>query len=243
MTSVRLDKMRAMILAAGAGKRMLPLTSQVPKPLLQVAGRPLLERHLDHLAACGIAKVVVNVHHQGDKIEEYLASRATASPRVVVSREEHVLETGGGIKQALPLLGDGPFFILNGDIAWLDHKGATPALERLAQFWNGQHMDVLMLTVPLSAATGHQGIGNLVADYRGRLTWSDQTTSDSLVFAGLLVTTSALYRDVPEEAFSQRLLWEQAERAGRLFGLMHDGLWFHIGDPQALQLARACWPS
>lgn len=232
-----------MILAAGAGKRMLPLTSQLPKPLLPVAGRPMLERHLDHLAACGIAEVVVNAHHLGNKIEEYLASRTTVSPRIIVSREEYILETGGGVKRALPLLGDGPFFILNGDIAWLDQKGTIPALERLAQSWNGQCMDVLMLTVPLSAATGHRGTGDLVVERHGRLAWSAQTTSDSLVFAGLLVTTSALYQDVPEGAFSQRLLWERAEGAGRLFGLIHDGLWFHIGDPQALQLANACWPS
>ncbi len=222
---------RAMVLAAGRGERMRPLTDRVPKPLIQVRGKAMLDWALDRLAAVGVAQAVVNLHHLGEQIEEHLAGRE--APKIVFSPEAELLDTGGGITAALPWLGEEAFFAVNGDVVWLD--GLKPALQRLAETWNDAEMDALLLLHPVVAAYGYDGAGDFVMDPAGRLRRRREREVAPFVFAGLQVLHPRLFRDVPSGAFSLNLLYDRAAEAERLWGLRHDGQWYHVGTPEALQ--------
>jgi MurNAc alpha-1-phosphate uridylyltransferase len=221
-----------MILAAGRGKRMHPLTDSVPKPLIAVAGRSLLERSLERLVAHGVSNVVVNVHHLGQQISDQLNGRA----RVVF--EECLLETGGSVKNALPLLGEGPFFVLNGDGLWRD--GPTPMLQRLQGRWDPARMDALLLLHPIHKVVGREPTdrGDYFVEPGGQIRHRGTAQLTPYLFASVSVCDARLFQDSPDGPFSLLKLWHRAEAAQRLFGIIHDGDWFHIGTPGALAEAE-----
>ncbi len=223
-----------MVLAAGLGKRMRPLTDSVPKPLIEVGGRTMLDRVLDRLEAFGIEEAVVNTHHLGERIEARLAARQ--SPGTVVSREETLLETGGGVAGALDRLGSAPFFALNADIVWLD--GPTPALERLAQAWDDRTMSALLLMSRCVGAHGYTGRGDYFMDTFGVLRRRSTHEVSPYVFSGVQLLHPRLFEGAPNGPFSLNRLYDRAEEGGRLFGIVHDGEWFHIGTPVALKTAE-----
>jgi MurNAc alpha-1-phosphate uridylyltransferase len=220
----------AMILAAGRGERLRPLTDRTPKPLIPVAGRSMLDRAMDRLAAHGVRSVVVNVHHLGEQIATHLGARA----RIV--REDRLLETGGSVKNALPLLGSGPWFILNGDGLWRD--GAEPMLGRMQAAWDSRRMDALLLLHPVDKAIGEPAHGDYFLEADGRARHRHGANRAPYMFASVSVCDQRLFRDSPDGPFSLLKLWSRAEAAGRLFGLVHDGQWFHVGTPQALAEAE-----
>ena len=226
---------RAMVLAAGLGLRMRPLTLERPKPLIPVSGKPMLDRVLDCLAEAGVAVAVVNAHYLGAMIEEHLKGRSR--PRIQISHEADLLETGGGVKQALPLLGDRPFFVVNGDIVWRD--GKAPALERLAEAWRGDRMDILLLLHPTASAVGYEGRGDFVMDQLGQLRRRREREVAPFIFAGLQILSPRVFAGTPDGAFSLNLVYDRAIAAGRLHGLRHDGEWYHVGTPEDLALAEA----
>lgn len=217
-----------MILAAGRGERMRPLTDAMPKPLIPVAGRSMLDRSMDRLAAHGVRTVVVNVHHLGEQIARRLSGRAQ------IVREEKLLETGGSVKNALPLLGDGPYFILNGDGLWRD--GPSPMLSRMEAAWDPARMDALLLLHPIDKAVGREAKdrGDYFLDPDGRARHRGSATTAPYLFASVSICDSRLFRCSPDGPFSLLKLWNRAEAQGRLFGLVHDGDWFHVGTAQAL---------
>ena len=221
----------AMVLAAGLGVRMRPLTLTRPKPLLTVAGITLLDHALDRLAAAGVGTAVVNYCYLGEMIAAHLGGRA--EPRIVLSPEPEPLETGGGIKRALHHLGEAPFVSANADILWLD--GAVPAVRRLAEAWDPARMDALLLMMPVERAHGYPGCGDFALETDGRLVRPAQGGSAPLVFSGVQIISPRLFADTPEGPFSTNLVWDRALPAGRLHGLVHDGEWFHVGTPEALQ--------
>ncbi len=229
--------LRAMVLAAGLGLRMRPITDVLPKPLVSVAGRSLLDRVLDRLAEAGVEEAVVNIHHLADLIERHLAGRQI--PRLHLSRETTLLETGGGIVQALPLLGDQAFYVVNADVLWGD--GERKAVSQLAARWDDARMDALLLLQPLATAFGYEGQGDFHVDGEGRITRRRDAgpfaNSAAYVFAGLQILHPRLLADPPAGAFSLNVLFDRAIGQRRLFGLVHDGIWLHIGTPD--QLARA----
>lgn len=225
----------AMVLAAGLGKRMRPLTETLPKPLVPVAGRTLIDRVLDRLDGAGVARVVVNLHHFRSKLEAHLAGRA--SPRIVLSPEPELLETGGGVRHALPLLGPAPFYVTNADVLWFD--GKCPALERLARAWDDSRMDVLLLLHPTISAFGYDGVGDYFCDTLGRLRYRRGHEIPPYIFAGVQILHPRLFKDTPEGPFSLKRLYDRAEAEGRLWGVVHDGLWFHVGTPEGLAEVEA----
>jgi MurNAc alpha-1-phosphate uridylyltransferase len=220
----------AMVLAAGLGTRMRPLTLERPKPLVEVCGRTLLDHALDRIEDAGIRQAVVNAHYKGEMVERHVARRP--SPRIAVSPEPELLETGGGVKKALGLLGDGPFVVANADNLWFD--GPTPALVRLAQAFDPGAMDVLLLLVPTVMAVGYSGPGDFRMDPLGRVERRAPGLLSPFVFGGVMVATRAAYEGTPEGAFSNNLIFDRAIERGRLFGIRHDGLWFHVGTPASI---------
>jgi MurNAc alpha-1-phosphate uridylyltransferase len=222
---------RAMILAAGLGERMRPLTENLPKPLIEVRGRSLIETILDRLEMAGVPEVVINLYYLGELIEARLAGRA--GPRITFSREATRLETGGGVRKALPLLGAEPFFAINGDVCWLD--GCTAALRRLAEAWNEAEMDALLLLHPTAHAVGYDGPGDFVLAPEGRLRRRREREVAPFVFSGIQMLHPRLFEDTPEGPFSLNLVYDKAVEAERLWGLRHDGDWFHIGTPENLR--------
>ncbi len=226
----------AMVLAAGLGQRMRPLTLTCPKPLLKVAGRALLDHALDRMAESGVETAVVNYCYLGEMIAAHLAGRA--EPRIILSPEPEPLETGGGIKRDLPFLGEAPFISANADILWLD--GAVPALRRLAERWQPEQMDALLLMMPVDCAHGYHGMGDFVLASDSLLERPVKGTRAPLVFSGVQIITPALFAQTPEGPFSTNLVWDRALATGRLHGLVHDGHWFHVGTPETL-LATNDW--
>lgn len=222
---------RGMVLAAGLGTRMRPITCSTPKPLVQVAGRPLLDRALDRLEEAGVEEVVVNVHHLREKIEAHLRRRS--SPRIVLSPEPERLETGGGVARALPLLGGGAFFVVNSDIVLLN--GPRAALTNLAAGWNDQRMDALLLLHPTVEAPGYHGSGDFFMDQSGRLRRRRESHLAPYLFTGIQILHPRLFRDLPAGPFSLNVLYNRAIGEDRLFGLLHDGKWFHVGRPEDLR--------
>jgi MurNAc alpha-1-phosphate uridylyltransferase len=223
---------RGMILAAGLGERMRPITDTLPKPLIPVRGATLIESILDRLEAAGVTEAVINLHYLGTMIEEHLRGRAR--PRIVFSREERErLETGGGVRQALPLLGPDPFYAINGDVCWLD--GFTPALERLAAHWDERTMDALLLLHPTATAFGYNGRGDFMLDPLGRAHRRAERQVAPFVFAGVQILHPRLFEEAPDGPFSLNILYDKAAAAERLYGVRHDGEWFHIGTPDGLR--------
>jgi len=226
----------AMVLAAGLGLRMRPLTLDRPKPLVKVGGRALIDYAFDRLRAAGVAKAVVNVHYLADHIEAW-AERQSA-PAIVISDERgDILDTGGGIARALPHFGSDPFFVLNSDSFWIE-RGA-PALQRLRDAWDESAMDCLLLLSPLSRTVGYDGQGDFDRDAGGRLTRRGKGEGGTFAYIGGYLVHPRIFAGAPSGKFSMNVLWDRAIAAGRLHGLVHDGLWLHVGTPEAIALAEA----
>ncbi len=225
---------RAMVLAAGRGERMRPLTDARPKPLIQVRGRAMIDWVLDRLVAAGVEDVVVNLHHLGEQIEHHLGTRR--SPNIKLSPETRLLDTGGGVRRALPRLGERPFYVINGDVVWLD--GRAPALERLAAAWDEAKMDALLLLHPTAYALGYEGPGDFFMNGLGKARRRGEREVAPFVFAGAQILHPRLFDGTPEGAFSLNLIYDKALEADRLWSLRHDGEWFHVGTPEALEEAE-----
>ncbi len=225
----------AMVLAAGLGKRMRPITTTTPKPLVEVGGRALIDYALDRLMQAGIKRAVVNVHYLADLVEAHVSRRA--APAIVISDErERLLETGGGLKKALPLLGDAPFLTLNSDSLWIE--GPRPNLPRLLEAWDPERMDILLLLAPIATSLGYEGTGDFAMDTQGRLRRRRDREVTPFVYAGVSVMKPELLADTPDGAFSANLLYDRALVDNRLYGLRLDGQWLHVGDPSALLAAE-----
>lgn len=218
----------AMVLAAGLGLRMRPITLTTPKPLVAVAGKTMLDRALDHLARAGIDDLVVNTHWLPDAIKEHLAGR----DEVALSHEKVLLETGGGVAKALPLLGHAPFYVVNSDIIWTD--GEVPALARLARAWVDADMDALLLLQPTATAVGYDGKGDFFINANDTLRRRGEAPAAPLLFSGVQILHPRLFEGCPEGKFSLNVLYDRALARGRLYGLVHDGSWYHVGTPEAL---------
>jgi MurNAc alpha-1-phosphate uridylyltransferase len=227
----------AMVLAAGFGARMRPLTDTMPKPMVAVAGKPLLDHVLDRLAAAGVKTAVVNVHYLPDQLEAHVAGRKGKQPELIVSDERGVLlDTGGGAKKALPLLGRGPFFIHNADSVW--SEGAAPALSRMLKKWNPATMDCRMLLAPVTTSIGYAAKGDFAMAPDGRLARRGEGEVVPFAFAGVSLCDERLFKDAPDGRFSLNLLWDRALAKGKFYGVRLDGRWMHVGTPEALAEAE-----
>ncbi|OBV12213.1 nucleotidyltransferase family protein [Erythrobacter dokdonensis] len=221
----------AMVLAAGLGKRMRPLTASQPKPMVRVAGKPLIDHALDRLKEAGVARAVVNVHYLADALEAHVTARKT--PQVTISDERALLlETGGGMIKALPGLPD-PFFALNADNIWLD--GPNNAFADLSRRWDPDQMDALLLVVPHARAANFSGPGDFHMDPLGKLARRRDGRIAPFIYTGIQLVSHRLLRDAPKGPFSTNILWNRAIDEGRLFGLSFGGLWFEVGTPQAIR--------
>jgi len=220
----------AMVLAAGLGTRMRPLTDSTAKPLLKLIGRTLLDHALDRLEAVGVTDVVVNAHWHADRVAAQCAART--QPRITLQREDALLDTGGSVRLALPHLGDAPFFVVNGDAFWLD--GPSQALHRLAAAFDPAEMDALLLVARTSLIQAEVGLGDFVIDPLGRVRRRKEREVAPYLYAGVQVARPEMFAAGPEGAFSTNLLWDRAIEAGRLFALVHDGPWFHLSTPTDL---------
>lgn len=236
MTSTMTSPRRAMVLAAGMGTRMRPLTDNMPKPLVKVDGKPLLDHVLDRLAAEGVERAVVNVHHFADQIIAHLTDRRR--PQIAISDERGVLlDTGGGVVKALPELGDAPFYHLNADTIWID--GVKRNLARLADAFDPANMDALLLLAPTAGSIGYDGRGDFNMASDGRLRGRPERQVAPFVYAGAAILTPALFAGAPDGKFSLTTLFSRAADAGRLYGLRLEGLWMHVGTPEAIAAAEA----
>jgi MurNAc alpha-1-phosphate uridylyltransferase len=225
-----------MVLAAGLGVRMRPLTDRLPKPLVEVNGRPLIAYAFDRLRRAHCERAVVNVHYLAGPIETW--ARTQATPEIIISDERaELLDTGGGIVKALPLLGDDPFFVLNSDSFWLD--GGEPALERLRSAWVDDEMDCLLLLCAIDRTIGYSGKGDFVIDRQGRLARRGPKDDNGLVYIGCYLVHPRLFAKAPRGKFSMNLLWDRSIAQGRLHGIAHDGRWLHVGTPEAIALAES----
>lgn len=228
----------AMVLAAGYGERMRPLTDTMPKPLVPLLGRALVDHVLDRLAAAGVETAVVNVHYLPEQIEAHMKARADRSPKTVISDErERLLDTGGGAAKALPLLGEGPFFIHNSDSVW--SEGVTPALPHMLRAWDPARMDCLLLLAPLSTSLGYHARGDFDMAPDGRLSRRGERQVVPFAFAGVSLCAAALFENAPQGPFSLNVLWDRALAKDRLYGVRLDGRWMHVGTPGALKEAEA----
>ncbi len=223
----------AMVMAAGLGKRMRPLTASRPKPLIEVAGKTLLDHVLDRLRAAGVSKVVVNVHYLADALEAHLANRGGGLDVTISDERDLLLETGGGLVRAAPLIECDPFIAVNSDNLWVD--GPADTLKLLASHWDDKSMDALLLLVPQARAQNHRGQGDFHMDRSGRLRRRARSHVAPFVYTGVQMLSKRMLRDAPEGAFSTNLLWDKAIAAGRCFGAVHQGLWFDVGNPQAIR--------
>ena len=225
----------AMVLAAGFGKRMLPLTDTLPKPLIRLGGRPLLDHVLDRLGDAGIRAAVVNVHYLPGLIETHLSGRT--HPQITISDErDAILDTGGAVQKALPLLGDAPFFVHNSDSVWIERNGNT--LVRMMDAWNPVTMDALLLLAPVATSLGYDGRGDFHMSEAGGLSWRKGEERAPYVFAGVSINHPRQFEGAPAGAFSLVKLWDKALAAGRLAGIRLDGVWMHVGTPEALSDAE-----
>ncbi len=226
----------AMVLAAGLGKRMRPLTATQPKPLVRVGGKALIDHSLDALAAAGIARAVVNVHYLADALEAHLAQRVPP-PAIDISDERGLLlDTGGGMAKALPQLPD-PFFCLNSDNIWLD--GPANVFAELSRAWDAERMDALLLVVPHARAYNHRGKGDFHLDPIGRVSRRRSGRIAPFIYTGIQLVSHRLLRDAPEGPFGTMRLWERAIEEQRLYGISHNGLWFEVGEPWAIAPTEA----
>jgi MurNAc alpha-1-phosphate uridylyltransferase len=224
---------KAMILAAGYGTRLKPLTNRMPKPLIPVAGKPMIEYALDKLRAYGIEEVIINVSHLKDQLTAYLS--AFNDLTIKISEEAEPLETGGGLKKALPLLGSDPVFTINSDIIWLDDRES--ALERLARQWEDAKMDVLLLTQSKAKAIGHdKGEDHLFIKPGNTIEWNEQEAP--YIIAGIGIVHPRILLNAPDGKFSVKILWHQALKQNRLACLPHRGQWFQTGSIEDIQTAE-----
>jgi N-acetyl-alpha-D-muramate 1-phosphate uridylyltransferase len=222
----------AMIMAAGKGTRMMPLTADRPKPLIEVVGVALLDHVLDHLRAAGVGKVVINAHYRAEQVEAHMAASARDFQVTISDERELLLDTGGGLVRALPLISDDPFLCVNADNWWTDN--GPSALLRLMDAWDDATMDVLMLLVPFEKANNSQGQGDFDMDLDGRLARRQPEATGAYVWTGIQMLAKRLIVDPPAEVFSTNVFWDRAIVAGRCFGLVHEGLWFDVGYPAAI---------
>jgi MurNAc alpha-1-phosphate uridylyltransferase len=223
----------AMVLAAGLGKRMRPLTATKPKPLIEVAGRPLLDHILERLKSAGVEKVVVNVHYLADAVEAHLASRSYDLDISISNERPQLLETGGGLAHAAPLVDVDPFLAVNSDNLWVD--GPADTIKLLSSHWDGDKMDSLLLLVPHARAFNHSGLGDFHMDRSGRLRRRERSHVAPFVYTGIQILSKRLLEGAPEGPFSINLLWDRAIEKGRCFGAVHQGLWFDVGTPPAIK--------
>ena len=227
----------AMIMAAGLGKRMRPLTATKPKPLVEVAGQALLDHVLDRIRAAGVKKVVVNVHYLADAVEAHLASRQHGLDVAISDERKLLMETGGGLVQAADLIDADPFLAINSDNLWVD--GPADTLRLLASHWDDAKMDALLLLVPLARARNHRGQGDFHMDRQGRLRRREKSRVAPFVYTGIQMLSKRLLREAPEGPFSTNILWSRAIEEGRCFGAVHQGLWFDVGTPRSIKLTEA----
>jgi MurNAc alpha-1-phosphate uridylyltransferase len=224
----------AMVLAAGLGTRMRPLTETVPKPLLEIGGRTLLDHAIDRLALVGVERVVVNIHYKAEMVAARLAARA--QPCITVSREEELLETGGGVARALAALDD-EFFVVNGDVIWLDSRDY--ALARLAGAFDPACMDAILLLQKTVNAVGYEGAGDYFLDPMGKPRRRGEREVAPYLFTGVQLLHRRLFEGIAEKRFSLNRVYDRAERGGRLHAIVHDGEWYHVGTPEGLAATRA----
>lgn len=226
-----------MVLAAGQGERMRPLTERMPKPLVPLAGRPLIDHVLDRLARANVETAVVNVHYLADLLEAHLRQRRERQPNIVISDErELLLNTGGGAKKALKLLGAGPFFLHNADTVW--SEGVHAALPQMLRLWDPSRMDCLLLLAPLASSIGYAGKGDFAMAPDGRLSRRGERQEVPFAFAGVSLCDERLFQGAPDGPFSLNLLWDRSLGEGRLYGMRLDGCWMHVGTPEALAEAE-----
>ena len=227
---------RAMMLAAGLGKRMRPLTATTPKPLIEVAGKALIDHGLDRMATAGITDVVVNVHYLADFVEVHVSHRSV--PKAEISDERsRLLDTGGGLKKALPMLGEEPFLLMNSDSFWVE--GATPNLELLIEAWDETRMDALLLLAPMVNAFGYDGHGDFFMTPNAEVRRRKERSVAPFVYAGVAILHPRLFEDAPDGPFSLNTLFDKAIEAERLFGVRMEGIWLHVGTPRAIREAEA----
>ena len=225
----------AMVLAAGLGKRMRPVTDTIPKPLVKVGGRALIDHALDRLAKAGVETAVVNVHHLADLVQAHVRPRRR--PTVIISDERgELLETGGGVKRALPLLGRKPFFVLNSDSLWIE--GRKSNLGRMQEGWDPERMDILLLVAACAESLGYEGRGDFLMSTSGRLNRRGERDAAPFVYAGVAILKPQLFDDTPDGAFSLNRLFDRAILVDRLYGLPLDGQWLHVGTPEAIAAAE-----
>lgn len=222
----------AMVMAAGLGTRMRPLTVHKPKPLIEVAGKPLIEYAFDKLRLAGVGKAVVNVHYMPEQVEVYVADCVTDLDIIISDERAQLLETGGGLVQALPMIAGDPFFCINSDAIWTD--GEVDGLTRLAQAWDAETMDGLLLLVPRARAFSHRGNGDFSIDDKGRPVRRGTAPDAPFVYTGIQLLSHAFLDDAPSGPFSTNILWDRSIAKGRLFALEHQGDWFDIGSPAAI---------
>ena len=224
-----------MVLAAGLGTRMRPLTDTLPKPLVKVAGRALIDHVLDRLADAGVAQAVVNVHHMADQIEAHLKGRMR--PQIAISDERDLLlDTGGGVVKALPLLGDAPFYHVNSDTLWID--GVRSNLLRLAENFDPARMDIMLLMAPTASSIGYSGRGDYSMLPDGTLRARREKEVVPFVYAGAAIIAPSIFAGAPQGEFSLTKMFDRASEQERLFGLRLDGLWMHVGTPDAVRAAE-----
>lgn len=233
--SVKIES--AMVMAAGLGKRMRPLTATRPKPLVRVAGKPLIDHSLDRIEAAGIDHVVVNVHYLADALEAHLAAQKRSFSIAISDERDLLLETGGGMVKALPQLSGDPILIVNSDNIWTD--GPQDSIRQLARHWDGARMDALLLVIRQASATGHGGRGDFHMDPNGLLSRRKPSRVAPFVYTGIQLISPRLLDGAPSGAFSTNILWDRAIAAGRLFGLSHMGQWFDVGTPASIAPTEA----
>ncbi|MCA1934263.1 MAG: nucleotidyltransferase family protein [Asticcacaulis sp.] len=239
MTQIKTAPIKtAMVLAAGLGTRMRPLTDDRPKALVEVGGRTLIDHMIDRLKSAGVERCVVNVHYFADRLEAHLKSRNDVE--IVISDErEKLLETGGGLKKARPLLGDDPIFVANIDSVWIEDGGHDRAIADMLEQWQPDAMDALLLLADMARSSGFDGAGDFFLAEDQRLTFRGQAESAPFNYMGVHITHPDIVAEVAEEAFSLTPIWRKKAADGRLFGARMHGNWMHVGDPAARDAAEA----
>ena len=226
---------RAMIMAAGLGTRMRPLTDTRPKPLVKVGGKALIDHAIDRLVAAGVKTIVVNLHYKAEMIKEHLAGRKDVE-LFFSDENDGLLGTGGGVAKAMQYFGEEPFFIHNSDTVWVEGYGA--ALERMKQYWNSEKMDALLLMAPMINSIGYEGVGDFMMDPAGHLTRVPPGRVSPFAFPGVQIVHPRMFENPPKGGFSTNVLWDRAIEKERLFGLRLEGVWIHVGTPRAVAEAE-----